>query len=361
MKLEKDNLYGYLFTLPFVIIFLFFLVYPFGKLFYISFFEWNLMAVAIDSSRKTFIGFENFYYLLAGEGVYFDLTIFFTPIKIITFFLLTSFLIYCYSKEIIKHNFGLLFFFSYAYIAFFIFGIQPTEDAYWEDDVFWKSIRNTLVLDFFSAYGATFIALLIAIATNKEGTIYIVIRTLFWSTGGIGVVALSIIYQQVFSTYASPINHLLRGFGFEAFPFLIRPNAARFVIIFATVWWTISIPIMLFLAALQQIPEDRFEAARIDGATRGQLFWYITLPGISRMFLLVSVLQIISHWQIFGQTNLITNGGPADETRSVVQMAFDYAFRDMEMGQGAAVSVVLFVILGFFTFFQFRFYKTDHE
>ena len=77
MKLEKDNLYGYLFTLPFVIIFLFFLVYPFGKLFYISFFEWNLMAVAIDSSRKTFIGFENFYYLLAGEGVYFDLTIFF--------------------------------------------------------------------------------------------------------------------------------------------------------------------------------------------------------------------------------------------------------------------------------------------
>ena len=100
MKLEKDNLYGYLFTLPFVIIFLFFLVYPFGKLFYISFFEWNLMAVAIDSSRKTFVGFENFYYLLAGEGVYFDLTIFFTPIKIITFFLLTSFLIYCYSKEI---------------------------------------------------------------------------------------------------------------------------------------------------------------------------------------------------------------------------------------------------------------------
>ena len=359
MNIKKDNFFGYLFILPFLILFFSFLIYLFGKLFYMSLFEWNLMAVAMNPDNAIYVGFENFYYLLAGEGIWFNFFVFFTPIKILTFIILTVFLYFLYTREILKHNFGLIFFFIYAYVVYFVHGIQPTEDAYWEDDVFWKSIRNTMVMDFFSAYSITFIALLIAITTNHTGKIYIFIRTLFWSTGGVGVVALALIFSQVFSGYSGPLAHMQSTFNLEPFSLLISSNGARFIIIFATVWWAISIPIMLFLAALQQIPEERYEAARIDGVTNSQMFFYITLPGIGRMFLLVSILQIISHWQIFGQVNLMTNGGPADGTRTVVLMAFDYAFRDMEMGQGAAVSVILFLIMSIFTFIQFKTFREN--
>ena len=170
MNIKKDNFFGYLFILPFLILFFSFLIYPFGKLFYMSLFEWNLMAVAMNPDNAIYVGFENFYYLLAGEGIWFNFFVFFTPIKILTFIILTVFLYFLYTREILKHNFGLIFFFIYAYVVYFVHGIQPTEDAYWEDDVFWKSIRNTMVMDFFSAYSITFIALLIAITSSTTLT-----------------------------------------------------------------------------------------------------------------------------------------------------------------------------------------------
>ena len=238
-------------------------------------------------------------------------------------------------------------------------GIKPTEDAYWEDDLFWKTVRNTIILAFYSAYGVTFIAIIIAIATNKKGVAFTIIRTMFWATGGVGVVGLSLVFSQLFAPYGSLINNALEAFGFDAYPFKSKTNSGRFLIICATVWWTIGLPIILFIAALQQIPDERYEAARIDGASNSQMFWYITLPGVSRIFLLVSVLQIIAHLQIFAQSQLLTEGGPDNNTRTLVQLIYEYSFRDMRMGSGAAVAVVLFLIIGFFTFLQFRLFREN--
>ena len=359
MKIKNDNFYAYLLILPFLFFFLIFLIYPFGKLFYMSFFDWNLMAVAINPDNKKFIGFENYIYLVGGEGVYYDFTVFLTPIKILILITIITIIYIFHKNEILKHNVGLIFFFIFALIIYFMNGIKPTEDAYWEDDLFWKCVRNTLILAFFSAYGVTFVAVTIAVATNRKGASYTIIRTMFWATGGVGVVGLAIVFNQLFGSYASLVNNIIEAFGFEAYPFKSKTNSGRFVIIFATIWWTIGLPIILFIAALQQIPDERYEAARIDGASNTQLFWYITLPGISRMFLLVSVLQIIAHLQIFGQSQLITGGGPDNNSRTLVHMIYDYSFRDMRMGSGAAVSVVLFFIIGFFTVLQFRLFREN--
>jgi multiple sugar transport system permease protein len=202
-------------------------------------------------------------------------------------------------------------------------------------------------------------AIIIAIATNKKGATFTIIRTMFWATGGVGVVGLSLVFSQLFAPYASLVNNALEAFGYDPYPFTSKTNSGRFVIIFATVWWTIGLPIILFIAALQQIPDERYEAARIDGASNSQMFWYITLPGVSRIFLLVSVLQIIAHLQIFAQSQLLTGGGPDNNTRTIVQLIYEYSFRDMRMGSGAAVSVVLFLIIGFFTFLQFRLFREN--
>ena len=95
MKIKNDNFYAYLFIIPFMFFFLAFLIYPFGKLFYMSFYDWNLMAVAINPDNKEFIGFENYIYLLAGEGFFYDFTVFFTPIKIsLLVFIIATCLLY---------------------------------------------------------------------------------------------------------------------------------------------------------------------------------------------------------------------------------------------------------------------------
>ena len=168
MKIKNDNFYAYLLILPFIFFFLTFLIYPFGKLFYMSFYDWNLMAVAINPDNKKFIGFENYIYLLAGEGLYYDFTVFFTPIKIFLLIFIIATIYILHKNEILKHNVGLKFFFIFALIVYFMNGIKPTEDAYWEDDLFWKSVRNTIILAFYSAYGVPFMALILSIAPNKK-------------------------------------------------------------------------------------------------------------------------------------------------------------------------------------------------
>ncbi len=98
MKIKNDNFYAYLLILPFMVFFLCFLIYPFGKLFYMSFYDWNLMAVAINPDNAEFIGLENYIYLLAGEGVYYDFTVFLTPIKICLLLLIIA-TIYIFHKN----------------------------------------------------------------------------------------------------------------------------------------------------------------------------------------------------------------------------------------------------------------------
>ncbi|MCX7317406.1 MAG: sugar ABC transporter permease, partial [Hyphomicrobiales bacterium] len=112
-----------------------------------------------------------------------------------------------------------------------------------------------------------------------------------------------------------------------------------------TVWWIIGLPMMLFLSALQQIPDEIYEAAALDNASRWKTLTQITLPAIRRTIILVAILEVVLQFQIFGQVQLITNGGPNNSSRPIVMFIYEAGFRDWALGYAAAASQVLFVLM----------------
>jgi multiple sugar transport system permease protein len=137
-------------------------------------------------------------------------------------------------------------------------------------------------------------------------------------------------------------------------PWLTNANWAMLSIVFMSLWWTVGGPMIILLAGLQDIPDHYLEAAEIDGATAQERFRYIMLPLLRPVLLFTLVLNIIGAFQVFGQTFMITRGGPEFATRSLVYYIYDTAFNNYRMGYAAAISWLLFLLIGVFSVVQFR-------
>jgi multiple sugar transport system permease protein len=121
-----------------------------------------------------------------------------------------------------------------------------------------------------------------------------------------------------------------------------------------TVWWSVGFSMLLYLAALQEIPDEVYEAAKIDGASKTRQLFSITIPLLTRTHWLVLLLQVLASFKVFGQIHLITQGGPGTSTRSLVQYIYQVGFGKDNMGYAAAISVVLFAILLVFSLIQIK-------
>jgi multiple sugar transport system permease protein len=120
-------------------------------------------------------------------------------------------------------------------------------------------------------------------------------------------------------------------------------------------WWGFGFPMLIFIAGLQGIPEQLYEAARIDGAKGGQIFLNITLPLLRPTILFVTVTGFIAHFQVFGQPFIMTRGGPGRASYTVILYLYEIAWRSFRMGYGSAVAVSIAVIIILITLVQFRF------
>ncbi len=150
------------------------------------------------------------------------------------------------------------------------------------------------------------------------------------------------------------INHYFRMLGMGPQRWLSTPATAMRAIVMTSVWWSVGWNMILFLAGRQEIPEHLYEAAKIDGAGPLALYWYITIPGLMPSILFAAVTTIISSFQVFGQVQVMTAGGPGDATRTVSMFIYSNAFLYFRMGYGSAAAWVLFVIVSVFTILQFR-------
>jgi multiple sugar transport system permease protein len=145
-------------------------------------------------------------------------------------------------------------------------------------------------------------------------------------------------------------------------PWLADPATAMWAIIFTTVWWVAGYYLVVYLAGLQDIPRELYEAAALDGAGGWTSFRSITLPLLRPVLLFVFVTHIIGSFQIFGQVFILTQGGPGDATRTVVQHLYETAFQNFfHFGAASAMAWVLFAVIVGFSLLQFRLLRGHTE
>lgn len=166
------------------------------------------------------------------------------------------------------------------------------------------------------------------------------------------LVAVAVVWRYLFHTRYGLINHGLGHFGITPIDWLGDPQWAMPAIVLLSVWKNFGYNMVILLAGLQAIPEDLYEAARLDGARRWALFRHITLPGLAPLLLVVSILTMAGHFQLFAEPYVMTQGGPAQRTVTVLYLMYEDGFKWWSLGSASAVAFVLFVIMFAITMLQ---------
>lgn len=223
------------------------------------------------------------------------------------------------------------------------------------DNVWWESLRNTVIFTFLTVTGTTTVALLSAVAVIQPIRGQGFFRVLLYMPSLFSVGAVGLIWVWLLNTQFGVINYGLSALGIRPVNWLGDPNLVLPALSLTTIWWGFGFPMLIFIAGLQGIPESLYEAARIDGASARQIFFQITLPLLRPTILFVTVTGVISHFQVYGQPFIMTNGGPGRSSYSVIFYLYQIAWTAFRMGYGAAVAVVLAAIIATMTAAQFLF------
>jgi multiple sugar transport system permease protein len=213
------------------------------------------------------------------------------------------------------------------------------------DAVFLRSVRNTCYFVLLTVPALTLIGLGLALALNNQTRRSAILRGLFFSSSVLSVTIVTLIWRMVLIPDGGLIATLLAQIGLPPVAFLSNAHLALPALAIVTIWWCIGLPMMLFLAALQQVPKDLYEAAALDNAGRWRTLVSITLPSIRRTAVVVIVIEIILQFQLFGQAQIMTLGGPNNASLPMVLFIYQIGFQRWDIGYAAAASEVLFCII----------------
>jgi multiple sugar transport system permease protein len=261
-----------LFSLPYLTVYVAFMVFPVVYGLYLSFFDWNIL------STKVFIGLKN-------------------------------------------------------YVEAF------------RDPEFLSSFSHTLQFVLISTpliIVVGFIMAMIAVRPTKTGKIA---ETVFFLPYMLSTSVVGTLWAWIFQKNYGLANQVLTSVGLSPVGWLTDPSVAMTSIIIATLWWTAGFNMILFSAGMKQIPEEIYDAAKIDGAGSFTTLTKITIPLLKETSLLVLVLQVIASFKVFGQVYVMTGGGPYGTTRVLVQYVYKTGFSYFRLGYASAMSIILFVVI----------------
>jgi multiple sugar transport system permease protein len=221
--------------------------------------------------------------------------------------------------------------------------------------MFWQALGNTLYfvvagvpLSIAASLGA---ALLLHSRLARFKPFF---RTALFAPVVTTLVAVAVIWRYMFNTRYGLLNYVLGGFGIDPIDWLGDPHWAMPAIILFAVWKNFGYNMIIFLAGLQSIPEELYEAARIDGASVWRQFASVTLPMLSPVVMLVGILTIAGYFQLFAEPYVMTQGGPLQSTVSVLYFMYEEGFKWWNLGSASAVAFVLFLLIFAVTALQLR-------
>jgi len=233
-----------------------------------------------------------------------------------------------------------------------------------KDTVFWKTFANTLIYSLFSVPLLVIVALLFAYFLQDNSMKGVrVYRSLFYIPSLLSMITVGIAWRFLLGDDMGIVNYLIRFMGSQGVHWLTESGTAMLSIILITVWAGAGYFMVIMIAGFQAIPQDLYEAARIDGASPRETFWKITIPMLRGTILVTLVLATISSFKAYELIIVTTGGGPGYATKFIVQQVYQAAFMEDRMGYASMMSIVLMILISVITLFQFAITgkKQDYE
>jgi multiple sugar transport system permease protein len=218
---------------------------------------------------------------------------------------------------------------------------------------FWQILGNTVYFTLATVIPSLVMPLGLAVLLNRSLALRGFLRTAYFIPSVTSLVAVGLGFRWLFQT-EGPVNSLLGVLGLEPIPWLGSTTWAMPVLILLSTWKQLGFNLVVFLAGLQTIPLNRYEAAELDGANPWQQFWHITLPGLRSTLIFATVTTAIFTLRSFEQVYVITGGGPLNSTNLLVYYIYDQAFAQFDFGYAAAAATVLLAFTMILVYVQLR-------
>lgn len=215
------------------------------------------------------------------------------------------------------------------------------------DEKFWLALKNTVYFTVLVVPLQCVMALALAMLVSSRFRGVSIFRTMYFSPQLTSMVVISILWTVLYNANPNTglINSLLVNLGLQPVNFLTNAKTAMNSIVFMSAWQGAGYQMMIFLAGLQGIPRDQYEAASVDGATKLQQFWFITLPGLKGTIKYVVMITMIQAMKLFTQPYVMTQGGPKNSTRTLVYYIYTQGFQQGNFGYACAIAAVFFLIV----------------
>lgn len=226
-----------------------------------------------------------------------------------------------------------------------------------EDARFWSSFLTTVQFALIYVPMIMVVSVVLAVLLHRKLPGIALFRTAFFFPLVVNVAVASIAFKWLFEPQAGTINQILRLLHLPDQAWLSEPGWALVAIALITLWINVGFMVIILLAGLENIPDDLYEAANLDGSTALQDFFLITLPLLKPILLIVMILSLVQAFQVFGEVLIMTQGGPFGSTEVLTMLLYEEGFRNFAIGRSAAIGVVITFIIAALSFLQFRLFR----
>jgi len=213
------------------------------------------------------------------------------------------------------------------------------------DPIMWRSLLNTLWFTVLSTIPLVIVALVLALLVHQGLPGQWLWRLSFFMPFLLASTVAAQIWIWMYNPQLGLVNYMLGAVGVDPVAWLQDPTWAMFAVVVMTTWWTVGFNFLLYLTALQNIPEQQYEASALDGAGRWRQLRSITVPQLGPVTVLIAMLQILASLKVFDQIYVMTQGGPAGVTRPVVMYIFETGFTGYRFGYASAIAYIFFALI----------------